>query len=392
MIKGKVELLNPVVRMGVVAAALALVTLIAACGDDPTPAPEPTTAMEPTSMPTPVPPTPEPTTAPEPTSTPEPTATMEPTSTPTPVPPTPTAEVMEPSMTLGELRIGSATTGQDLVARISEAEAACMSMAMGDSNFQLFQGAPLLASAALDSAKGLFAACLESDNLLLLGNELMSGQMGGWTEESLACTTDLSMTHPELVYQALGVPELLSSDATHPGEVHAILLDMYGCLDITEKANFLVTVISSTLTASPFSGQDLLDVLPESEVECLQTSLPEPLFAMIANAPSVAGGELQDAPPQLMACLSPESLIQIPGEIMARGMGATSDDSRACTIEFSLTHGRYVDLVRTYSEHAEDLSPEDFVEIADNGFKLFSCLTDEELVQFQEKYLPLLLP
>ena len=75
---------------------------------------------------------------------------------------------------------------------------------------------------------------------------------------------------------------------------------------------------------------------------------------------------------------------------MARGMGATSDESRACIAEFSLAHSHYVELVRAYAEHAEDLSPEDFLEIAEDGFKLFSCLNDEELTTFQETYLPLL--
>ena len=73
-------------------------------------------------------------------------------------------------------------------------------------------------------------------------------------------------------------------------------------------------------------------------------------------------------------------------------MGATSDDSHASVIEFSLTHDHYVDLVRAYEEHAEDLSPEDFLETAEDGWKLFNCLTEEELALFQETYAPLLVP
>ena len=34
---------------------------------------------------------------------------------------------------------------------------------------------------------------------------------------------------------------------------------------------------------------------------------------MIADAPSVAGGELRDAPPELLACISPESSQPHPG-------------------------------------------------------------------------------
>ncbi len=341
---------------GAVAVLLA-VLFIAACGADPTPTPQPTPTPEPTA--TPVPPTP----------------------TPTP----------EPAMMMDDLEITPATTGQDLVSRISEAETACLSGAMGDANFQLFQGTPLLFIAANEGAYTLFATCLENDNLVSLGINLMSANLGGWSDDSLACINDISGFHPEMIYLAMEVTDQVSTDA-HAGEVHAILLDMYECLDVMERAAFLVAVMSGSIEETPFSGQDMLNILSDGEVECLQANLPEQLFAMIAAAPSVAGGELSDAPPQLLECISPESLAFIPTEIMARGMGAASDESRACVVAFAAEHGHYIELVRRVANNAESLSPEEFTEIAEDGFKLFSCLTDEELAMFQETYASLLVP
>ena len=343
-----------------VAVGLLVVMSLAACGD--APAPTPTPVPEPTPVPTP---------APEPTAVPEPA---------------------QPAMALEDLRITAATTGQDLVAHLSQAEAGCISAAMGDANFQLFQGAPLvLAVAATDAAKPLLAACLVKDNLLVLGVGLMSANLGGWSDDAIGCATGLARSHPEFIHAALGV-ESGASDPSHPDEIHGILLDVYECFGTAEQAAFQVAMMSNSLEASPFTGQDLLAVLPESEVECLQANLPEPVFAMIANAPSVAGGELSAAPPQLMACISPESLGRIPAEVMVRGMGASSDESQACVVEFISAHSHYIELVRAFQDHAKDLSEADFLEIAEDGFKLFSCLTDEELAQFQQTYLPYLLP
>ena len=113
-------------------------------------------------------------------------------------------------------------------------------------------------------------------------------------------------------------------------------------------------------------------------------------FATIANAPSVAGGELRDDPPQLMACLSAESLSGITGEVLAHNMGVTSDDSHACVIEFSLTHAHYVELVRTASADPTALTPEEYLELAEDGWELFNCMTEEDLALFQESYLPLM--
>ena len=160
-------------------------------------------------------------------------------------------------MALENLRITSETTGQDLVAHISEAEATCLSSATGDANFQLFQAAPLLASAANESAKALFAGCLQDDNFPVIGVGLMSANLGRWSEDTLACVTDLSKTHPELVYVALGV-EGYVSDPSHPTKIHSILLDMYECLNIAEEVEISIAMISASLEIAPFSGQDLI--------------------------------------------------------------------------------------------------------------------------------------
>ena len=167
---------------------------------------------------------------------------------------------------------------------------------------------------------------------------------------------------------------------------------MYECLDTAEKAAFSVATISTSLQVAPFSGQQFIEALPETEVECLKTNLPAPVFAMIAAAPSVAGGELRAAPPQLMSCISPESLGRLPAEVMARSLGAESEESHACILEFTAIHTEYVELARTASADPTALTPEQYVEIADDGWKVFSCLTEEELARFQKVYLPALLP
>ena len=113
---------------------------------------------------------------------------------------------------------------------------------------------------------------------------------------------------------------------------------------------------------------------------------------MIAAAPSMAGGELRAAPPQLMSCISAESLNRLPAEIMAHGLGAESEESIACILEFTAIHTEYIELARTAAADPTALTPEQYVEIAEDGWKVFSCMTEEELARFQKVYLPALLP
>ena len=113
---------------------------------------------------------------------------------------------------------------------------------------------------------------------------------------------------------------------------------------------------------------------------------------MIAGAPSVAGGELRTVPPQLMECISPESLARLPAEVLAHNLGLTTEDSHACVVEFTSTHSHYVDLARQAAADVASLTEEEHLEVAEDGWGLFNCMTDEELAGFQETCFPLLVP
>ena len=262
---------------------------------------------------------------------------------------------------------------------------------MGDTKFKQFEGSLLMEAAADPSFKTRLVVCLQRDSLIIVGTRLVGAYLGGWVQETRECVTGVAFNNPELTFQALGVPDL-GADPSDADDTGGVFLDTYECLDTMEKARFAATMMSNSLAATPFTGQHFLDSLPESEVECLQANLPAPVFAMIAEAPSVGDGELRDAPPELLACVSPESLSRVPAEVLALGMGATSEESRACVLDLASANGDYVELLEALSEDAEDLSPEESIEIAEGGSRLFNCLTDKELAQFQENYLPTMLP
>lgn len=359
----------PTARLLAAAAVLLAALAISACSGNPAPTPTPTAA-------------------PLATATPPPTATPEPTPTRVP-PPTPTPERDRLPLTL--LRIDSATTGADLLTHLSTGEDSCFKSMMGGSKFEVFEGSLLMEAAADPSFKTRLVVCLQRDSLIVIGTRLMGAHLGGWVQETRECATAVAFNNPELLFQALGAPDV-GAEPSDSDESRGVLLDLYECLDAAEQVGFTVSLMSNALAASPFTGQHFLDSLPESEVECLQANLPAPVFAMIAEMPSVAGGELRDAPPELLACISAESLGRIPAEILILGMGATGEQSRACLVDFVSTHGRFIELVQTDAEYAGIPSPEDSQVMAEGGSMLFACLTDEELAQFQEDYAPSMIP
>lgn len=315
-------------------------------------------------------------------------ATPEPTPTRVP-PPTPTPARDRLPLTL--LRIDSATTGEDLVTHLLAGEDTCLKSMMGDTKFKQFEESLLMEAAADPSFKTRLVVCLQRDSLIVVGTRLIGAYQGGWVQETRECATAVAFNSPELIFQTLGVPDV-GADQSDADEARGALPDLYECLDTTEQVSFTVRMMHNSLTTATFSGRHLLATLPQSEVECLRTNLPAPVYAMIADAPSVAGGELQDAPPGVMACISPESLGHISAEVLAVGMGAVSEKSRACVVDLFSARGTYMEMLGDFAEQSEDLSPEDFQKTAEDGSSLFDCLTDDELAGFQEGYLPTMLP
>ena len=336
-------------------------------------------------------------------STPETTPTAAPTATPEPTPatPAPTPEPTPPPPALEDLRITAATTGAELVAHISEAEAACLSAALGDVVFRSLQVAPLLAIAQNEGAYALFADCLEQDHFVHLGTGLISAGLGGWTDNSLECATDVLADTPGLLYAAFGLDDLSRAAA---GSGQGTILELFRCLEDQDKLGVVMVMAFNPnpppeytdFMPAPFSGPQLLAVLSEGEADCLRTTLTESVFALIFETPSIAditsATATANATPQIESCVSPETLVRVSGEILAHGFGMTNPDSITCTVEFSAAHPDYGGWLNQAAINPLTMSQEDFLELAAVTFKVFECMDDEELAWFQRSTLPILAP
>ena len=92
--------------------------------------------------------------------------------------------------------IDETTTGAELIASLSEDEAACLRAAIGDASYEAMQDLTLSESAMGFDTFPL--QCLEPDNAIDLSVAMMSLQAGGLSDDSQACIKD--------VFADLGVP------------------------------------------------------------------------------------------------------------------------------------------------------------------------------------------
>ena len=375
-------------RRSVLVMALALTALVAltACGSDAepaeAPAPEPVAepAPEPTAAATPEPaeqPAPEPSAEPEPEPAPEPAATEpEPTEPSAPEP----AEAPQPVGSLEDFVITSATTGQDLLDRLSETETSCIRETMGEGVYQIIRATPLLlAGGDAASAAPLFN-CLTVESVVILGLAFNSAQAGGWSAETRRCMIEVGLEHPEAVYVRLGL-EWQGPETSNPAETLDYNVQIYDCMSDQEKMDFTLNYWRALDRHAGATGADIVALLSESEAACVGEGLSEDQFAAVLDASPLEAVAIGSA---VSDCITPETNIAIFVSGIQWALGDLSDESVTCIEEFAKENPAYVALLSSGLKDVSAMTPAEFLAIADIGTESYDCMTDEELWRIQE--------
>ncbi len=383
------------------AGALGLVAFAAACGGaDPTATPAPTATTPPptnTPAPTPVPAatTPPPTNTPAPTpaptaTTPPPTTAPEPTAAPTATTPPPTAApevtaapeptaVPEAANSLMDFRITRATTGQDLMDRLTEFESACIEDAVGSGVYQILLAMPLMMAGSDTSAAAPLFHCLTVENAVLLGIVFLDAQAGGWAEESRSCITEVGLVHPDAIFIRLGVQ--LGSQPIDAAMTLAHNVQIYECLNDEEKKAFTVTLWTGLDDHAGATGSDIVALLSDSEAACVRDNLSDEQFAtMVAARPlhAVSIGAT------VSHCIDPETNIKIFANGIQWAMGGVTEETLSCLEEFGRNNPAFVALMSLGLEGIQAVPAAEFLEIIAVGNQQYACMTPDELLRVQQ--------
>ena len=276
--------------------------------------------------------------------------------------------------------VDASTTGQDLLDRLSEEEAACIKEAVGAPIFEILRVTPLLAAGGDAAAAAPLFACMTQENAVLVGAAFLDAAAGGRSEESRLCVIDLSLEHPDVIYARLGL-EWTGEPVTDPAETQTVMFDFLDCLTDAEKADWLLGIFSAVDALSPITGADLIALLPESEAACVQNTLSGADYeAMKAATPLAAAGIGLGA----ATCLTNESVSAFTVAATAPPLGGLSDESAACVREFTLARPTYLQVVASYLQDPSTLTPEQFAETAAGGFEMLDCLNEDELAAIND--------
>ncbi len=348
--RGRRAALTVFLSLAVAAAAAIMV----ACGDDSEPAPAATA------------------TQPPPTAT--PTATQPPpTATPSPSTATPAATAVAQA-SMRDFVIGAATTGSDLIERLSDEEAACIKSLVGDAAWELMLGVPLMSAGTDTGAAQPLLACLTGDNVVLLGTALIDAQAGGRAAETRQCIIELGLEHPEVLYVRLGWEW---PGGTAPHEIHAYLTDYYRCMAPEEKVAFAVQLSAGLAAANPVTGRDFVESLAEDEVACLREFIGEERWEPFLNVQLVPGGR-GNRGALLEACFGEAGTGRLFAHVFAARLGGFSEPTFECVLDFTQDYPRAVALFSGDAAAVRALSAEEFVTVASDVQWLFDCLNGRE--------------
>ena len=333
-----------------ITAIVALAIAVVACGSD--------DEAEPTAVATEAPAT-----------TPSPTAA--PTEAPTPV--------VESAGSLEDLFITDATTGRELMERISEAERDCLREAIGDELYQAMLDIPMkrLVGEVGSSGAGSFLGCLTDDNVVLMGLVLVDSHHGRNDPEARACSIAVARENPEVIRVRF---ELLrpALEDTDTDALFNSTKELFDCVSVTEQVNVLVRLTTRLDQDDTFTGQDVVAMLPEEEVSCIRDRVGEELFDAFLGATVTEA--FAPAAASLLDCLALESKTALFAAFTSSRVEGLREEAVVCMATLVADSPHILALGFGALETGE-LEESELAQLGDEAAKLFDCLNSEEIYQ-----------
>ena len=286
---------------------------------------------------------------------------------------------------MGDLRdliITPKTLGSEILNPLSADEIACIIDAVGEPIYEVIKITPIAAAfaGASGSTSAFFFECLTVENVVLMSVAFLGAQAGGWSTETRDCIINYGLEHPDAILVRMGV-DWGGAEGGEASETLDYNVLIYNCQSSAEKQMYTIALWAGIDRTSTATGADIVDLLSEEELACVQRDLsPDQLQAIYVSTPLVAitiGNEAGH-------CLQEETNHNILVQGIHWGLGGISDQSQACIVEFIEDHPPYLALIQSGLENMAAMDPDEFIAIADTGTGTYACMTDDELARVQE--------
>ena len=273
------------------------------------------------------------------------------------------------------LIVNAATTGHDVLQRLSGAEKDCIQAALGD-DYGLLQVTPLAAVREVGVDVGLFD-CLDDENLLTVGAAYTGLQFGERTPESNECVREVYRSDREALYGFLNIE--WKGPSSSPEEGSSTAQSMYLCLNPRERTNWMIGIWGRALDQGTDLGGNYISLLSANEIQCANEAVGEENIEEVMGQNPV---QVWRSYPTVHDCFPPATMGKLLAQLTSNQLGGISDSSYQCITDFAAGHPDFVIAIANGPEAAsfEDIDPDQF---AIDVFTFYGCLSpeDQELIQ-----------
>ena len=137
----------------------------------------------------------------------------------------------------------------------------------------------------------------------------------------------------------------------------------------------------SELGSYALSGKELMAAFIEEEITCFTSAFNitrEQLEVMIGSRQP--GQSSSAATP----CMTDETYGRILITMLSLQLGGVSEESGNCIKNFAVKHPHFFELARVGTFDPSMVSKGEFVEIVEDGLRIYNCMTDDELRAIQK--------
>ena len=343
---------NPA-RLSTAIVALAIVLVAVACGTD--------EEVEPTVVTT------------QPT-----VATPQTTQTPTTTAPPTTTSLVESAGSLEDLFITDATTGREVMGRISQPERDCLLNAIGEQLYGVMLELPMkrLVGEVGTSGAGSFLGCLTDDNVVLMGLVLIDSHHERTDPEARECSVDVARENPEVIRVRF---ELLrpAFEETDADALFDSSKAMFDCLKVANQVDVLVRLTTRLDQEDTFTGQDIVAMLPDEEASCIRERVGEELFAVFLGATVT---EAFEPAASLLDCLTLASKTALFAAFTSSRVDGLREEAGVCMATL-VADSPHILALGFGTLDVDQLEESDLARLGDDAARLFDCLNAEEAYQ-----------
>ena len=309
---------------------------------------------------------------------PEPAAVATPQATPT-ASPTPTlTPLVETAGSLDDLFIADATTGREVMARISQDERDCLRTEIGEELYRAMLDLPMkrLVGEVGSSGAGSFLGCLTDDNVVLMGLVLIDSHHQRVDPLARACQVTAARENPEVIrvrFELLRPAfEEIDTDA-----LFASTKVMFDCLNVVDQVEVLVRLTTRLDQDDTFTGEDIVAMLPEEEASCIRGRVGAELFdAFLGATVTQAFGPAAS----LLDCLTLESKTALFAAFSSSRVDGLREEAGVCMATL-VADSPHILALGFGALAVDELEESELGRLGNEAAKLFDCLNAEEVYQ-----------